>query len=325
MTKRTDILNYLAHVLRHVKSNNNANAIAVLNQGVVDSAVVDIAGLFYRGASVSLESPGIVRANAIAILDGDSVGSVIVDVPGGVYDGFVELLTSLGFTLQTQSEDVIGVEQSAIPSVRFTGGEGSGANGYAIVNSAGSVTSVVIDAPGSGYTTPPEIIIDLPASEIAPATARAHCVRGRVTSIDVTSGSHSYLFTPNVHISSSSLRFSTSVSQVRRSYAFLEDINDFPTLCFDGTPTENYTHYGAGQQLRKMQQLLRGYTHTHEENSIASSEALARDVEAAVNEFAYLAANLDVYYSRVTSIATDEGLYSPYGICDINVEIGYEA
>lgn len=325
MTKRTNILNYLAYALKHIRASNDASATASLANTSVSAVTVDIGGFFYRGATVSINSPGIVRANAIAVLSGDGVQSAIVDVPGGVYDEFVELLTNLGFIVETQSGDTLGVEQSAIPSVQFVGGGGSGANGYAIVNSAGSVESIVVDAPGSGYSTPPSIVIDLPASAIAPATARAHCVRGRVVQIDVTSGSHSYTFTPNVNISSSSLHFSTSVSQVHRGYRYLEDINDFPTVCFDGRPTEDYEYYGAGQQLRKMRQSIRGYVFNESaRDSIELSEALARDIEAVVDEFPYLSSNLNVYSARVEQISTDEGLLSPYGVCDVLVSIEYE-
>ena len=326
MTKRTEILNYLGYTLSHIRASTDASATASLANTSVSAVTVDINGFFYRGANVSLESPGIVRANAVAALSGDGVGSAVIDVPGGVYDGFVVLLSELGFVLQTQGGDALGVEQTYIPEVSFIGGGGSGANGYAIINSAGSVESVIIDAPGSGYSSPPSIVLDLPASAIAPATARAHCVRGRVERIDVTFGSHSYTFTPNVNISSSSLRFSTSVSQVHRGYRYLEDINDFPTLCFDGRPTEDYEHYGAGQQLRKMRQSIRGYVYNESDtDSLELSEALARDIEAVVDEFAYLSSNLGVYSSRVEQISTDEGLLSPYGVCDVLVLIEYGA
>ena len=325
MAKRTEILNYLAHALRQVRgyTQNQANAISALNSGSVETVTVDVSGFFYRGASVAIESPGIVRANAIAVLSGDGVGLVTVDVPGGIYNEFIALLSELGFVLETQSGDALGTEQLYIPAVSFIGGGGAGANGYATVNAAGSVTSITIDAPGSGYSSPPEIVVELPATAIAPATAQAHVVRGRVESIDVIFGSHSYTFTPNVLISASSLQFSTSVSQVHRNYRYFEDINDFPTICFGGTPKEDIEHYGAGQQLRKMRQSLRGYTCTFEESSIDSSEALARDIEIVVENFAYLASNLSVYGARVTSISTDEGLLSPYGICDVELEIDY--
>jgi len=109
---------------------------------------------------------------------------------------------------------------------------------------------------------------------------------------------------------------------VSRSYRFLEDINDFPTICFDKLPTETYSHFGDKRRLQTMQQQLRGYVLTTEEDSLSDSEELARRIEAIVNTFR--PAELQVYDARVTRISTDEGLLTPYGICDVQVEISYE-
>jgi len=47
-----------------------------------------------------------------------------------------------------------GVGYTGAPMVTFTGGGGTGAEGYATV-SGGQVTGIVITDPGTGYTTPP--------------------------------------------------------------------------------------------------------------------------------------------------------------------------
>ena len=324
MSKRGDIISYLATTLRRVRGQSElqAQASAEVVDGVVESATVDVAGFFYRGAQISIEGPGIVTANAIASVESGSVTSVDIDIPGGVYAEFITLLSQFGFVMQTQSGDALGTEQTYVPAVTFLG-DGSGANGYATVNSAGSVTSVVIDNPGTGYSVPPSISFEPPSDPLPQAVARANCVRGRVESIDITFGSHSYTFTPNVQIEASSLDFNTSVSQVYRNYRYLHDVNDYPTLCLSGNPSENYSHIGAGQRLKTMQQSIRGYVHAGEQDSLYLSEALARDVEAVIDEFAYLSSNLDVYSARVLSIRTDEGLLSPVGVCDVEVEIAY--
>jgi len=107
-----------------------------------------------------------------------------------------------------------------------------------------------------------------------------------------------------------------------RNYRYLNDVNDFPSICIGGTPLVDYTHYGAGQRLLTMQQLIRGYVLTAEEDSIDDSEELARLIEVAVDDFAK---SVDgVYSARVTQISTDEGLLSPYGVCDVQIEISYE-
>lgn len=323
MSKRNDILNYLVHVLSQIGANNNASASAQLSNTRVDTLSVSISGLFYRGAHVSIDSPGAVSANGIASLSGDSVDSIVIDIPGGVYSNtFVALLSELGFTLHTQSGDVLGFGERYIPAITLVG-DGSGANAYAVTNAAGSVTSVVVDAGGSGYSVPPQVIFEAPNESLQAARASANIRRGLIESIDVSYGSHSYTAIPTVTISASTLQFNTAVSQSYRSYRYLEDVNDFPTVCLGGTPSEEYFHYGDGQIIKTMQQFIRGYVRTTEEDSIDSSEALARDIEAVIDEFAYLSSNLSVQSAQVTQISTDEGLLSPYGVCDVVVEIAW--
>lgn len=114
----------------------------------------------------------------------------------------------------------------------------------------------------------------------------------------------------------------SDVAITTRTYKYLEDINDFPTICLGGTPSVDYTHYGNGQRLQTMRQLLRGYVYTTEEDSLGDSEALARNIEVIINSFTNTVSG--VYDARVTQLSTDEGLLSPYGICDVLIEIRYE-
>ena len=181
MSKRGDIISYLATTLRRVRGQSElqAQASAEVVDGVVESATVDVAGFFYRGAQISIEGPGIVTANAIASVESGSVTSVDIDIPGGVYAEFITLLSQFGFVMQTQSGDALGTEQTYVPAVTFLG-DGSGANGYATVNSAGSVTSVVIDNPGTGYSVPPSISFEPPSDPLPQAVARAWLNDGAV-------------------------------------------------------------------------------------------------------------------------------------------------
>lgn len=116
--------------------------------------------------------------------------------------------------------------------------------------------------------------------------------------------------------------YETDVAQVHRSYKYLNDINDFPTICFGGTPRETWSHYGDGAQLQSITQHLRGYVQS-DEDSLDDSEQLARDIERVVNQFEDEAANLSVMRAQVVSLTTDEGLLSPSGMCDVEVEILY--
>lgn len=123
-------------------------------------------------------------------------------------------------------------------------------------------------------------------------------------------------------ISNALVQSLSSIATTFRTYRYLNDINDFPSICFGGTPSVDYVHYGNGQRLQTMRQLLRGYVRTNEEDSLLDSEALAAEIEAIVNAFADT--HPEVYDARVTQISTDEGLLSPYGLCDVQIEIRYE-
>jgi len=117
--------------------------------------------------------------------------------------------------------------------------------------------------------------------------------------------------------------FLTNVSEVHRSYKYLDDINDFPTITLGGTPREDLVQIGDGQNIRSLRQSIRAYVMS-DDDSLYDSENLARDIEQVVTDYAASTANLSVYRSQVLSIVTDEGLFSPYGIADVEVEITYE-
>lgn len=117
--------------------------------------------------------------------------------------------------------------------------------------------------------------------------------------------------------------FLTNVSKVHRSYKYLDDINDFPTITLGGTPREDLVQIGDGQNLRSLRQSIRAYVMS-DDDSLYDSENLARDIEQVVTDYAASTANLSVHRSQVLSIVTDEGLFSPYGIADVEVEIAYE-
>ena len=73
----------------------------------------------------------------------------------------------------------------------------------------------------------------------------------------------------------------TNVSAVHRSYKYLEDINDFPTITLGGTPREDLVEIGDGQILRSLRQSIRAYVMS-DEDSLADSENLAVDIEGVV-------------------------------------------
>ena len=117
--------------------------------------------------------------------------------------------------------------------------------------------------------------------------------------------------------------FLTNVSEVHRSYKYLDDINDFPTITLGGTPREDLVQIGDGQNIRSLRQSIRAYVMS-DDDSLYDSENLAHDIEQVVTDYAASTANLSVHRSQVLSITTDEGLFSPYGIVDVEVEMIYE-
>lgn len=86
--------------------------------------------------------------------------------------------------------------------VNITGGGGTGAAATAYTNSAGAITSIVVDAPGTGYTSVPSITFEayktsndtvrLNNTGSKPATATAVVAGGKLTAINVVKGSTAY-------------------------------------------------------------------------------------------------------------------------------------
>jgi hypothetical protein len=144
-----------------------------------------------------------------------------------------------------------------------------------------------------------------------------------------------------------------SIAQCSASDGYIDDVNSFPAIAVL-RPTLGVVYRGAGEQIRTINLLVRGYVRSSEETSINDSEILARSIEAATSTFPRTATagiiveagliltealdllvteqlfaiarenRLDyVESSRVLTVATDEGLLTPYGVCDLEVEMIY--
>ena len=108
---------------------------------------------------------------------------------------------------------------------------------------------------------------------------------------------------------------------ITRRLAFLHEVNDFPAVCFSQA-TERRLHYGAGRKLAQLDLQLRGFVHGEDAPRLA--EELAKSLENAVDDYAKSHRDLDLEEARVYTLRTDEGLYEPHGIADLNIEITYE-
>lgn len=102
-----------------------------------------------------------------------------------------------------------------------------------------------------------------------------------------------------------------------RGLRFLHEINDFPTF-YVHAGTETRTHAGAGMKLCILECDIRGYTYS---NETVDKEDYLRSIEIAVQTYADINRTIDE--CRCISCKTDEGLYRPYAICDLKVQILY--
>lgn len=113
-------------------------------------------------------------------------------------------------------------------------------------------------------------------------------------------------------------------NNVFRRMKFLEDINDFPTILVI-PETENRVHSGSGERFGTYNIRIRGYVRGDGE-TIELAEDLADDIEFIVESIHNLEIStthciIDV---RTLSLTTDDGLLSPFGLCDIVVEVAYQ-
>tara|TARA_Y100000780_G_C13392279_1_gene304711 strand:+ start:23 stop:448 length:426 start_codon:yes stop_codon:yes gene_type:complete len=114
-----------------------------------------------------------------------------------------------------------------------------------------------------------------------------------------------------------------SASNVFRHFKYLDEINDFPSICLLPR-NEARIERGANRRLGIIEVALRGYT--FDENNLDRAEFLAQNVEAKVDSFsANTAAKANgVSDVRVVTFRTDEGLFEPYGIADLELQILYD-
>ena len=112
---------------------------------------------------------------------------------------------------------------------------------------------------------------------------------------------------------------------------FLDDVNSFPSTVIlrpimsastnnnvsSRRATTTRTAIGAQATLNNLTITIRGYICTTLETSLDDCEALARQIEETIQN---LRSPL-IYSAKVLTVHTDEGLYAPYGICDVQCSI----
>ena len=124
----------------------------------------------------------------------------------------------------------------------------------------------------------------------------------------------------------SHLATNTSILEdnISRNYHVLGEVNDFPALTMIPR-AEVRDHRGAGRKIATFAINMRGYVYDGDGSEIISvAEDLGEEIEDAVETFAASAREFEVEEAVVTSFSTDEGLFAPYGIADLEVSISYE-
>jgi len=113
-------------------------------------------------------------------------------------------------------------------------------------------------------------------------------------------------------------------TNVFRNWKYLEEINDFPTICFM-VGAVSRQHVGGDVRYEFFEVNFRGYVHG--EDSLNLADDLSEDIDFIVNSFRNRAlttnSTLEISDGLVLSVSTDEGLFDPYGLCDIRAEISY--
>ena len=111
------------------------------------------------------------------------------------------------------------------------------------------------------------------------------------------------------------------------SSPYIDTVNSFPSVALlrpsIGAASRRASidrgHIGAGVTLDSFSFTIRGYTHTSIETAIDDCETLARNLEQAIQSIR----SPKIYSSRINELHTDEGLFAPYGICELRCEVDW--
>lgn len=204
----------------------SATATAVMSGFAVGDVSVTGGSGYTFAPAVTFGAPNLasgVRATGIAIVDPNSrtVTGIQVTNPGTGYTS-TPSVTLAAFTTTATAEafttggSVISVDINnngagyvGTPAVSFTGGNGTGAAGTAVMAN-GKVVGVTITNPGIGYTTSPTVTFVSGAS----ANAFATVTNGVITGVTVSDGGHSFTEAPLVTFTSSTGGGATATATV---------------------------------------------------------------------------------------------------------------
>ena len=107
---------------------------------------------------------------------------------------------------------------------------------------------------------------------------------------------------------------------VFRRLKFLDEINDFPTICINAG-SEARIYHSTGLIIGELTLNLRAYLRA--ENPITAAENLADDIEHVIYHLGNKS-DMGILNIIMQSVSTDEGLVAPFGILEIDILVTYQ-
>ena len=111
-------------------------------------------------------------------------------------------------------------------------------------------------------------------------------------------------------------------NNVFKRYLYMNEVNDFPTITFI-PQSEARVARGAGSRQGVISVFVRGYVYS-EEDALGEAETFGMQIDDALETFPETYRSFEVEEARVTEFRTDEGLFHPYGMADLSLQILYE-
>lgn len=110
---------------------------------------------------------------------------------------------------------------------------------------------------------------------------------------------------------------------VFRRFKYLDEINDFPAITMS-VVDEDREAIGGGVHFGKVAVNLRGYVKS--ENALDACDDLADDMEFVIDGVNHTdtAASKEIVDCKVMAVESDQGLFEPYGIAMVDIEIIYQ-
>lgn len=145
---------------------------------------------------------------------------------------------------------------------------------------------------------------------------RRNIIKFLVDNLKLVDGTNSplskYSFKTNLH------------ENVFRGYKTLEEINDFPSIyIIAGPEVRRYNTNGTTQSSLLL--MLRIFTYDEEDILVSEhTNDIVQDIEHVIYNLPRNHSNLEILDITIASINTDEGLLTPYGIVELQVQVSYE-